>query len=194
MSLPTNDRGTEHLVNACLETGVQKLVYTSTASVVFDGSDIKQGDESSLEYPRRFLDPYSATKALGEQVVLRANGKKSPSGDSVLYTCSLRPHIIFGPRDSHFLPKLVSRAREGEITHTVGDGKNIVDFTYVQNVVHAHVLAAEKLGEGSAVNGQCFFITNGQPRQFWDVISVLLRQTGSIGPKGSISYKYVLFC
>lgn len=61
------------MITACLHAGVQRLVYTSTASVVFDGSDVQNGDES-MPIPRRHLDAYARTKAMAERLVLAANG------------------------------------------------------------------------------------------------------------------------
>jgi sterol-4alpha-carboxylate 3-dehydrogenase (decarboxylating) len=52
---------------------VRRLVYTSTASVVIDGTDIQNGDES-MSYPRYHLDSYSASKAHAERLVIAANG------------------------------------------------------------------------------------------------------------------------
>jgi nucleoside-diphosphate-sugar epimerase len=124
-----NIQGTEQVINACIECGVSKLIYTSSASVVWDGSHIRRGDESSLRYPSKYLDDYCASKAVAEQLVIQANGAATCTG--VLSTCSLRPHAVFGPRDTHFVPRLIMRARAGLITHLVGNGRNTADFTYV---------------------------------------------------------------
>jgi sterol-4alpha-carboxylate 3-dehydrogenase (decarboxylating) len=182
-----NVTGTSYLINACLEFGVRKLVYTSTGSVVIDGSDIKGGDES-LEYPKTHLDHYSATKAEAEQMVIKANRVLTSKGHNLL-TCSLRPHAMFGPRDSHFIAQLIAKAREGDITHLIGDGANVCDFTYVINAVHAHILAAEALSDDSPVAGECYFVTNGEPRRFWDFINRVLQETGCVGPTKSIAYR-----
>jgi sterol-4alpha-carboxylate 3-dehydrogenase (decarboxylating) len=182
-----NVRGTENVVAACLAEGVECLVYTSTGSVVMDGSDIEAGDET-LDYPRDHLDSYAATKAEAERLVISANGRAGARG-AVLYTVSLRPHCMFGPRDHHFIAQLIAKARNGEITHVIGDGLNVCDFTYVENAVHAHLLAADKLGRDSPVSGRCYFITNGEPRRFWDFIGRVLEDTGCPGPTKRISFR-----
>jgi sterol-4alpha-carboxylate 3-dehydrogenase (decarboxylating) len=72
-----NVAGTRFVIEACLSCGVTQLVYTSTASVVIDGSNIQNGDEASLPYPsnaRKYLDQYSASKAQAERLVIAANG------------------------------------------------------------------------------------------------------------------------
>src|SRR5262249_20202613 len=94
-----NTLGTQHVVDGCLKHGVKRLVYTSSPSVTFDGSD-QSGVDESAPYPSKWLCHYPHTKALGEQYVLGANGKNG------LQTCSLRPHLIWGPRDQHLIPRL----------------------------------------------------------------------------------------
>lgn len=183
-----NVQGTLNVIEACRQCGVSSLVYTSTASVVIGPTQqIKNGSEEGLRYPKRHLDYYSATKALAEQHVLGADGTRY--GDKLLSTCALRPHIIFGPRDVNFLAKIIDRGRRGEITHVIGEGTNVTDFTYIDNVVHAHLLAAERLGPGSACSGQAYFITNGEPRRFWDVVNRLLEDSGCAGPTKNVSFR-----
>ncbi len=97
---------------------------------------------------------------------------------------------MFGPRDTHFVAQLVAKAREGDITHLIGDGRNVVDFTYVENAVYAHLLAAARLGQrGFHHDGRCYFITNGEPRPFWSFIKTVLSETGCVGPTKSISFR-----
>jgi sterol-4alpha-carboxylate 3-dehydrogenase (decarboxylating) len=173
-----NCDGTAVLVRSALAENVGQLVHLSTTSVVIGGDDIRGGTEATCAIPRQHLDSYSATKAIAERAVIAANGRMTePSEDGrparPLVTCALRPHAIFGPRDPHFISKLIECARAGAMTHMIGDGANLVDFTYVGNVVHAAMLAMYRLRDCTANNdaqrapaGQCYFITNGSPRQF----------------------------
>ena len=82
-----NTVGTENVIAACQSQGVQRLVYTSSPSVVFDGNDHVDADES-LPYPTKWLSHYPHSKALAEQAVLAA------SEDNGLRTVWLRPHLI----------------------------------------------------------------------------------------------------
>jgi 2-alkyl-3-oxoalkanoate reductase len=132
-----NTVATKNIVAGCLRQHVPKLVYTSSPSVTFDGSD-QNGVNESVPYPSRWLCHYQHTKALAEQHVLEANGRQG------LLTCALRPHLIWGPRDSHLIPRLLQRARSGQLRQ-VGDGKNLVDMIYVENAAAAHLLAADAL-------------------------------------------------
>jgi nucleoside-diphosphate-sugar epimerase len=160
-----NVTGTENVIAACRERGVPRLVYTSSPSVIFDGQP-HEGVDESYPYPDRYECPYPETKAIGERRVIEANGSDG------LLTCSLRPHLIFGPRDSHLLPALVSRARKG--LPQVGDGTNRVSLTYVEDAARAHLLAADALETGTPVAGSCYFITQGEPVVLWTWINELL--------------------
>ncbi|KFO32203.1 Sterol-4-alpha-carboxylate 3-dehydrogenase, decarboxylating [Fukomys damarensis] len=70
------------------------------------------------------------------------------------FTTAIRPHSIFGPRDPQLVPILVEAARKGKMKFIIGDGKNLVDFTFVENVVHGHILAAEHLSRDTALSGK----------------------------------------
>lgn len=181
--------GTRNIIDACIANGIRQLVYTSSPSVVFAGEDIEGGNEE-LPYPVTHLNHYCSTKAEAERMVLAANGKDG------LLTVSLRPHSMFGPRDNHFFPQLFEKAKKGQVKYMVGANKNLVDFTYVGNVVQAHILAMEKLVEGSPVCGQAYFITNDEPVKFWDFINKVLAKMGFTPPTKNVPYSvaYAMAC
>jgi len=162
--------GTRNVIVGCLKAGVRKLIYTSTPSVVSAHGGLEHADET-VPYPAKYECPYPATKALAERLVLKANDEKG------LLTASLRPHLIFGPGDPHLFPRIIARARQGQLVQ-VGDGTNKVDVVYVENAADAHLLAADRLGEGSPVNGQAFFISQGVPVVLWAWINDLLEKLG----------------
>lgn len=176
-----NVNGTDNVLQACKEKGVSRFIYTSSPSVIYDGEDIENGDET-LPYPLKYNCPYSATKALAEQLVLEENGEEG------LLTASLRPHLIWGPRDTNLIPRLLQKAKSGRLIQ-VGDGKNLVDIVYVDNAAQAHLLAADCLKEGSPVCGQAYFITQGEPVNLWDWINNVLKNLEIPTVKRSISYK-----
>ncbi|MBI85531.1 MAG: 3-beta hydroxysteroid dehydrogenase [Planctomycetaceae bacterium] len=161
-----NTWATEQLVTGAIQAGVQKFIYTSSPSVTFDGTDQEYVDESE-PYPSRWLCHYQHSKALAEQHVLQAN-----NGNSFL-TCALRPHLIWGPRDQHLVPRLLERARAGRLRQ-VGDGQNLIDMIYVENAARAHLLAAKALTPGSAVGGNAYFISQDQPVNCWKWINQIL--------------------
>jgi len=84
-----NVDGTKAVIAAAIATGVRKLVFTSSAGVVFNGADIIDIDER-LPPPDKPLDAYNESKAKAEEAVLAANGKNG------LLTAALRPASIFG--------------------------------------------------------------------------------------------------
>jgi len=181
-----NVTGADNIIKAARHHNVTKVVYTSSTFVVFDGSNIQNGDES-LKYASTTLDFYSRSKQQAELIILRANKTKTDSGKT-LYTCALRPHNVFGPRDTHFVAQMIQRAKNGDITHMIGEGHNVCDFTYVDNVVYAHVLAASALKPRSPVGGQAYFVTNGEPTLFWDFIGRILEASGCARPTKAVSF------
>ncbi len=164
-----NVTGTENVIEACRRLGIERLVYTGSPSVVFDGSDVEGGDES-LPYPTHFEAHYPHTKALAEQAVLAAN---SPT----LATVSLRPHLIWGPGDNHLVPRIVAKARAGALKR-IGNRPCLVDTVYVENAAEAHLNAADRLKSGSTPAGKAYFISNGEPVPLWDMVNRILAAAG----------------
>ena len=163
----TNVVGTHNVVKACKELNINKLIYTSSPSVVFDGKDMAGVDES-VPYPTKFHSPYPQTKALAEQAVVAAT---SPA----LKTISLRPHLIWGPEDNHLVPGILARAKR---LKQVGDGKNLIDAVYIDNAVDAHLLAAEALEDRPELAGRVYFITNNEPMPLWEIVNRFLAAGG----------------
>ncbi|SPO27977.1 probable ERG26 - C-3 sterol dehydrogenase (C-4 decarboxylase) [Ustilago trichophora] len=134
--------GTQTVVNVANkpELAVTKLVFTSSAGVVYDGHDLVNVDER-LPYPTKPLDAYNDTKAKAEKLVLQANDRAAGK----LKTVALRPAGIFGIGDRQALPGFFNVLRTRKTNFQIGDNNNLFDWTYVDNVVHAHLLAADKL-------------------------------------------------
>ncbi|MHB2019780.1 MAG: NAD-dependent epimerase/dehydratase family protein [Candidatus Xenobia bacterium] len=158
-----NVEGTRNVLEGCRQGGVQRLVYTSSPSVTFDGTDAVNADES-LPYANRFECTYAETKAQAERMVL---------AETAFLTTALRPHLIWGPGDPHLIPRLVAAAKAGRLMQ-VGDGTNQVDITYIENAVMAHVQAGDRL----TVGGRAYFISHGNPVTLWPWINDLLRRLG----------------
>ncbi|CAH1443256.1 unnamed protein product [Lactuca virosa] len=176
-----NVHGTKNIIDACSVLNVKRLIYTSSPSVVFDGiHGILDGVEA-MPYPAKHNDSYSSTKAEGEALVIKANGMNG------LLTCCIRPSSIFGPGDKLLVPTLVAAARAGKSKFMIGDGKNMYDFTYVENVAHAHVCAERALASGGTVSkraaGEAYFITNMEPIKFWEFMALILSGLGYERPQ-----------
>jgi len=136
-----NLEGTRHLVAACQTTGVPRLVYTSSPSVVYRGGDLSGVNESA---PLCTQAPcaYPTSKAAAERLVRAAN---SPD----LATIALRPHLVWGPGDKNVIPRVLTLARQGRLK-IIGSGHNRVDCTHITNVVDAHLLAEQALFTAAA--------------------------------------------
>jgi 2-alkyl-3-oxoalkanoate reductase len=156
-----NVGGTEAVVAGCRRHGVGRLVLISSPAVVFTGGDHRLTTEAA-PYPRRFSSAYAASKAAAERVVRAAHD---------LPSVILRPKAVFGPGDRALLPRVVAAARAGRLVQ-IGDGRNLVDVTYVENVAHAAALALRS----AAAVGHTYHITNGEHVPLWELIRTVLRR------------------
>jgi nucleoside-diphosphate-sugar epimerase len=169
-----NRTGTELLLANARRRGVTRFVYTSSPSVVFAGVD-QSGVNEKAPYDFGWMESnhafYSYTKACAEQAVLTADS-------DALRTCALRPHLIWGPGDTHLVPRLLARARAGRLRR-IGNRANLVDITYVDNAAEAHLQAADALVNGTATAdrspaGKAYFISQGEPVNCWQWIDEVL--------------------
>lgn len=181
----TNGGGTVTLLDVCRRQRVPRLVSTSSPSATFAGVDQCGVDESAplaFEWLEDHGAHYSASKAAAEFQVIASN---SPT----LRTCALRPHLIWGPRDAHLIPRLIDRARRGRLRR-VGDGTNLVDICYVENAAAAHLAAADALADPhSPVAGRAYYISQGEPVKCWQWIGEVLALADLPLVKKSISFK-----
>ena len=165
----TNVVGTRNIMRACREHGITKLVFTSSPSVVF--SEGCEGADESLPYPEQYDAFYPQTKAIAEQEVLAAN-----SAD--LHTCALRPHLVWGPKDHHFLPVLFEKRRKNRL-RLVGKEDHLVDIIYIDNAAQAHLQAFEQLcNDPSQVAGKAYFLSQDQPITIRDFLNRLIDSGG----------------
>ncbi len=162
-----NVTGTQNLLEASREAGVQAFVFTSSPSVTSDGGDVEGA--ASKPYPETYLASYPETKAVSERMTL---GLDDPQG---MRTTALRPHLIWGPGDPNLIPRLLDRARKGRL-RIVGDGSNRVDITYIDNAARAHLAALDALirGQEPGPGGKAYFISNDEPVELWPWINELL--------------------
>lgn len=174
----TNVIGTRNVIAGCSLHHVPRLVYTSSPSVVFDGTDMVGVDES-VPYPDKYHAHYPKTKAMAEQHVAEAASRD-------LRTIVLRPHLIWGPGDNHLVPRIIERAKR---LKRVGDGHNLVDTVYIDNAAHAHILAADSLDTNPELSGNIYFISQGEPVPLWDMVNDILKAGGLPPVKRSISRK-----
>lgn len=176
-----NTQGTLNVLQACQQQGVTRLIYTSSPSVIYDGSAHENATEK-LPYSDNYLCHYPHTKMLAEKAVLEANGEQGVA------TVALRPHLIWGPRDNHLIPRLIQRAKSGRLRQ-VGDGTNLISMSYVENAAAAHLQAAERLFADSPLGGQAYFINEPEPVVMWEWINQLLARASLSPVEKRISVK-----
>ncbi|TWG92148.1 nucleoside-diphosphate-sugar epimerase [Luteimonas sp. J16] len=179
--------GTRNVLAACRALGIGRLVYTSTPSVTHRRTHpVEGGTADTVPYGEGFKAPYAATKTIAEKEVLAANGGEL-AGGARLATVALRPRLIWGPGDQQILPRLVERAKAGRLRF-VGDGRNRIDTTYIDNAAQAHFDAFEHLAPGAACAGRAYFISNGEPRPTREIVNALLEAAGAPRVEGAIPF------
>ncbi|MBI5200306.1 MAG: NAD-dependent epimerase/dehydratase family protein [Elusimicrobia bacterium] len=184
-----NVDGTRSVLDACRRNGVRSLVYTSSPSVAFSHDGL-EGIDERFPYADSYLASYPATKAEAERLVLSADG---PS----LSTVALRPHLIWGEGDNHLFPRILARAKAGALRRISGPPR-LVDTTYIDNAVDAHLNALERLAPGSPCAGKAYFIAQGEPLPMWEMVDRMLAAAGapavtkSISPRAAYAAGWVL--
>lgn len=133
-----NVNATVQLLVAATEAGVRRVVYSSSSSIYGD-TPVLPKLETLEPLPR---SPYAAAKLAGEQYVL------AYARAGILEGMALRYFNVFGPRQSPssayaaVIPIFLDAARKGTAAPINGDGGHTRDFTYIENVVNANLLAS----------------------------------------------------
>ena len=183
-SFDVNVEGTKNLVHAGQSAGVQRFVYTASNSVVMGGQDIRYGDET-LPYTNRFNDLYTETKVVAEQFVLDQNGVAG------MLTCSIRPSGIWGRGDQTMFRKVFENVLAGHVKVLVGNKNIKLDNSYVHNLIHGFILAAENLVPGGTAPGQAYFINDGEPLNMFEFARPVVAACGRTLPQFRVSGKLV---
>ncbi|MCJ1238517.1 erg26, C-3 sterol dehydrogenase [Varicellaria rhodocarpa] len=190
-----NVHGTRNLLACASATpSVKAFIYTSSASVVHDTlTPLVNADETYpvLRAPAQ-REFYAETKGIAEGLVLAANRQPRPNNNTStpILTCAIRPAVLFGEGDIQAVPGFYGAYKRSQTGFQLGDNTNLFDFTYVENAAHAHILAAVALLRTAAmapnitplsherVDGEAFFITNGEPMYFWDFARAIWAHAG----------------
>ncbi|MGB0437448.1 MAG: 3-beta-hydroxysteroid dehydrogenase, partial [Mycobacterium sp.] len=174
-SFAVNVTGTQNLVHAAQKAGVKRFVYTASNSVVMGGQRISDGNES-LPYTERFNDLYTETKVAAEKFVLSQNGVQG------LLTCSIRPSGIWGRGDQTMFRKLFESMLAGHVKMLVGNRNAKLDNSYVHNLIHGFILAAQHLVPGGTAPGQAYFINDGEPINMFEFARPVVEACGRRWP------------
>lgn len=173
--IEVNIHGTENIFKIARKVKtVKRIVLVSSSSVVYDGGDIINADES-YPYTKDAYNTYTNTKIKQEKMLLDFNGTEG------IKTVAVRPAAIFGPRDALFFPNVIQVAKRGGLRFGVGNGKNLYSFTYVKNVCQGILLAAQNIDKKD-VAGQAFFLTNDDDIPFWDLMTDIAKRLNAPTP------------
>lgn len=170
-----NIDGTLNLLVAARDAGVKRVVYAASSSVYGDTPTLPKREDMAPNP----ISPYGVAKLAGEYYMTsfwRCYG---------LETVSLRYFNIFGPRQdpsspySGVLAKFITQMLRGEQPTIFGDGQQSRDFTYVENVVNANLLACD--APAKEVAGRVFNIATGSRFDLNETFRLLKRLTGYPG-------------
>lgn len=159
----TNVLGTKYVLESCRKANIERLVYVSSPSIYAaprDQLDIKESDAPQ----ENRLNNYIRSKLASEKLF-----KDYPDVSSVI----LRPRGLFGIGDTSILPRVLNLSQKIGIP-LIGDGRQLMDMTCVENVALAIRLALET----PQAAGEVYNITNGEPRAFRNLIEETLRGLG----------------
>ncbi|XP_059120893.1 3 beta-hydroxysteroid dehydrogenase/Delta 5--_4-isomerase type 1-like isoform X1 [Peromyscus eremicus] len=166
-----NVKGTQNLLEACVQASVPAFIYTSSVDVAGPNSYkeiVLNGHEEEL-HENSWSDPYSYSKKMGEKAVLAANGCSLKNG-GILHTCALRPMYIYGEKSPFIYVTMVRALNNNGILNVIGKFST-VNPVYVGNVAWAHVLAARGLRDpkkSPRIQGQFYYISDDTPHQSYD--------------------------
>jgi nucleoside-diphosphate-sugar epimerase len=165
-TVDTNARGTLELLRACRQAAVRRLVYASSSSV-YGASPHLPRREDATPLP---LSPYARSKLAGERYC--ENAEQGPE------TVILRYFNVYGPRQDPLsryaavIPRFLAAARDGREVVVFGAGEQSRDFTFVDDVVEANLLAMDS----ARASGQRFNIATGRATR----INALVEAVGEV--------------
>ncbi|XP_038561869.1 3 beta-hydroxysteroid dehydrogenase type 7 [Micropterus salmoides] len=165
-----NVTGTKNVISACVECGIQCLVYTSSMEVIgpnMNRDHFIRGNEDT-PYLVKHTMAYPKSKSKAEKIVLEANGTKV-NGGKCLYTCSLRPTGIYG--EGHDIIKAFYKLAVQRGGLVIGGVPDHIEHgrVYAGNVAWMHILAARALRERpQTVRGEAFFCYDDSPYKSYE--------------------------
>ncbi|MFN6946442.1 MAG: SDR family NAD(P)-dependent oxidoreductase [Cytophagaceae bacterium] len=161
-----NVGGTKNIMDAAVETGIKKVIFTSTAGV-FGPSDESGPVNEKTTRNKPFFNDYEATKAEAEELVLTYKDK--------LHVCIVNPTRVYGigeESESNAVTKLIKLYKSGKWRIIPGNGKRIGNYVYVEDVVKGHILALKKAPNGSQ------YLLGGENASYSHLFKTIAEETG----------------
>jgi sterol-4alpha-carboxylate 3-dehydrogenase (decarboxylating) len=163
-----NIDGNQNLLAVAAEVGtVKAFVYTSSGPIIAStGGGYDHADETCPTLAAPVIqkgDPYHVAKAIGDKLVLEANGKNG------IRTCTVRPTALYGEGDVQSMPVVIKILEDGNTNVWMGYNDIYMDVVYVGHVARLEILAAKGLLAGITdpnapkIDGEAFNITDDEP-------------------------------
>ncbi|HET7572822.1 MAG TPA: SDR family oxidoreductase [Gaiellaceae bacterium] len=166
-----NVEGTLNVLLAARDEGVRRVVFASSSSVYGSTAELPARESGPVDP----ISPYGVAKLAAERYCVSFS-RVYESFETVV----LRYFNVFGPRQNPFsqyaaaVPLFVTAVAEGRPVTIYGDGEQSRDFTYVQNVVEANLLAAD----APAANGRILNVAAGAPHSVNELADTIGRLLG----------------
>src|SRR5215217_646569 len=164
--------------------GIDTVIHTAAIIDLMGGASVTEeyrqrsfGGDETLPYTERFNDLYTETKVAAERFVLSQNGVDG------LLTCSIRPSGIWGRGDQTMFRRVFESVLAGHVKVLVGSKHVKLDNSYVHNLIHGFILAAEHLVPGGTAPGQAYFINDGEPVNMFEFSRPVVEACGQPWPK-----------
>ena len=168
----------KNMISSSKIEGVKQFIYISSPSIYYNGEDRVMVQEKD-PLPAKFVNNYSKTKRDAEILLENSN----------LDYIIIRPRAIIGRGDTVIMPRLIKAHSKGSLK-IIGDGKNMVDLTSVDNVVESIVLSIQ--APSKSLNNT-YNITDGNPVSLWDSINVVLKGIGKEQVNKTVKFRVAYF-
>jgi len=165
-----NVDGIANVITAARSRSISRVVHVSSPSVAHGGEPIIGGQAEAPVVGRKRAW-YAESKALAEIEAMS-------SVSDELGIVAIRPHLVWGPGDTQLVGRIVDRANAGRLA-LVGDGRALVDTTYVDNAVDALIAALDSIRPGARCSGKAYVVSNGEPRPIRELVEGICRAAGA---------------
>ena len=167
-----NVTGTENIVRVCRESGVKRLVYTSSAAVVVGKNWNQSNVDETTPYPKSHGNVYRASLATAEQVVLNSNGKDG------MATCAMRLAPVIWSENDPLVDSLLTQSM------LVVDGTtHSVTAVTPEAAARAHIIADKKLSSSSSdsvIGGKAYNLGSNTRIPYQDLVGTLTSDNKTI--------------
>lgn len=170
-----NMGGTFNVLEAMINNGVKRLVYSSSASVYGDAVE----EPMTEDHPHNNTNFYGATKVAGEQMCRALHHRYRDTDKHFDYT-GLRYMNVYGPRQDYqgtyiaVIMKILDRLDKGLAPEVYGDGSQAYDFVYSGDCARANIQAMKSDATDSFYN-----VGTGIKTSIAELAELILKVTGS---------------